>query len=232
MSLVMIKLCFNYAVKFFFVMIMTFSSSPVMFPELNMWYLKLFKAIRVLSSSFSSYSRHFPFSVFNFFLGFFSLHGFNPNPHHYYHHLSSSLLISKWYLVPTYIYTMATTIEEKKKDTKLIFIRKRDPHDLLFFLLRTKEKIERYKILILGLYERFGLWESCKINWNWGSLLSFMNPLLHQNKYPEFKLLKKIKEAKPITHLQSLLLMNFTNSAYAFILIFFVSSLYDVVAAL
>ena len=52
---------------------------------------------------------------------------------------------------------MATTIEETKKDTKLIFVRKRDPHDPLFFLLQTKEKIERYKILILGLYERFGL---------------------------------------------------------------------------
>ena len=49
-----------------------------------------------------------------------------------------------------------------------------------------------------------------------------MKPLLPQNKYPEFKLLKKIKEAEPITHLQSLLLMNFTNSAYAFISFFFV----------
>ena len=56
-------------------------------------------------------------------------------------------------------------------------------------------------------------------------MLSFMKPLLPQNIYPEFKLLKKIKEAEPITHLQSLLLMNFTNSAYAFNSIFFVSNL-------
>ena len=142
MSLVMIKLCFNYAVKFFFVMIMTFSSSPVMFPELNMWYLKLFKAIRVLSSSSSSYSRHFPFYVFNLFfkIPFLSM-VLTKNPHLYYHHSSSSLLISMWFLVSTCTYHHGNHHRGDKEGHKAdFFVRKRDPHDPLFFLLRTKEQ--------------------------------------------------------------------------------------------
>ena len=123
MSLVMIKLCFNYAVKFFFVMIMTFSSSPVMFPELNMWYLKLFKAIRVLSSSSSSYSRHFPFYVFNLFFKISFLSMVLTQTHIIIiiiYHLVFSFLSHIW-SPPTSI-TMETTIEETKKDTKLIFL--------------------------------------------------------------------------------------------------------------
>ena len=170
MSLVMIKLCFNYAVKFFFVMIMTFSSSPVMFPELNMWYLKLFKAIRVLSSSSSSYSRHFPFSVFNFFSDFFSLHGLNPNPHHYYHHLSSSLLISKWYLVPTYIYHHSNHHRGDNKGHKADFYKKEGPTWPIILLASEKRENRKVHNSNFGfVWEIWVLrmkWESYLIQWN------------------------------------------------------------------
>ena len=136
-----------------------------------MRYLKHFKATRVLSLLLPS-NRPFPFLLyFNLFFFSSKFHHekmiFTSNCISYYQssiislHLEWNLKILKTsLLVPTWIVavTVANIKEPIKMSPKMKYTAKKNPRDPSFSLLRTKEQIERYKILILGLCERFGIW--------------------------------------------------------------------------